>query len=216
MSSFNNNFANYIDELPFREFTGMHCRYNMNDAVDLLCVDDHKEGLYVVVFIVYLSDGLANFRDLNGFANRKSEYPEIYSNCKLSVYAKEDFLLNKVFLPWCLLTRKGLPKQNHVSGTDDFLKVYDSLSNASPLRKSIDTALDKLKEDPLAGNKVQKGLWPPKYVKKYKINNLFRYPLVEGFRLTYTIVSDKKTTTSVILEALDHDEYDKLFGYKTS
>jgi len=73
-----------------------------------------------------------------------------------------------------------------------------------------------LNENPLAGNKIQKNLWPKKYVKEHKINNLFRYPLVKGYRLTYTIVSDKKTTTSVILEALNHDDYDELFGYRTS
>jgi hypothetical protein len=84
------------------------------------------------------------------------------------------------------------------------------------LRKSIDAALDTLKDNPLAGDKVQKSLWPKKYVKQYKINNLFRYPLAEGYRLTYTIVSDKESTTSVILEALDHEEYDERFGYKTS
>lgn len=76
--------------------------------------------------------------------------------------------------------------------------------------------MDRLKENPLSGNKIQKHLWPKKYVKKYRITNLFRYPLVEGYRLTYTIVSDEKTTTSVVLEALDHGSYDELFGYRTS
>lgn len=96
------------------------------------------------------------------------------------------------------------------------MKVYNSLSAASPLKKSIDAALDQLKENPVAGDKIQKNLWPKKYVKEHKINNLFRYPLVEGYRLIYTIVSDKKTVFSVILEALDHGEYDERFSYKTS
>jgi mRNA-degrading endonuclease RelE of RelBE toxin-antitoxin system len=76
------------------------------------------------------------------------------------------------------------------------MKVYNSLSAPSPLKKSIDAALDKLKENPLSGDKIQKKLWPKKYMKEHEINNLFRYPLVDGYRLIYTIVGDKKTVTS--------------------
>lgn len=114
------------------------------------------------------------------------------------------------------LNRNKLAKQNRVSGTPAFMKVYNSLPAASPLKKSIDVALDKLKQDPLAGDKIQKNLWPRKYVREHKIDNLFRYHLVEGHRLIYTIVGEKKTITSVILEALDHGEYDERFGYETS
>jgi hypothetical protein len=111
---------------------------------------------------------------------------------------------------------KSLAKKILVQGTNEFLRTYDSLSIDNPVRKSIDYALDRLKENLLAGDKIQKNLWPKKYIKEHKINNLFRYGLVEGYRLTYAILSDNKTTTSVILEALDHDSYDDRFGYQTS
>lgn len=54
------------------------------------------------------------------------------------------------------------------------------------------------------------------YVKKYGINNLFRYRLSGGYRLAYTVVGRLRGKTSVILDALDHKDYDKLFGYRTS
>lgn len=90
------------------------------------------------------------------------------------------------------------------------------LDPESQLKKDIDKAMDELKINPLIGNKIEKDLWPEEYVKTHKINNLFRYPLRDGYRLTYTLVSDKKYTTSIILDALDHGEYDELFGYDTS
>ena len=52
----------------------------------------------------------------------------------------------------------------------------------------IDAAIDALKLNPLKGNKIEKDRWPKKYKKEVKINNLFRYPLHNGYRLIYILV----------------------------
>jgi mRNA-degrading endonuclease RelE of RelBE toxin-antitoxin system len=110
-----------------------------------------------------------------------------------------------------------LPKKEFfVEGSKDFMKVYESLPRTSQLKKDIDNAISELKKDPLKGERIQQQLWPKEYVKKYGINNLFRYRLGGGYRLTYTIVGRPNGTTSVILDALTHKDYDKLFGYSTS
>lgn len=97
------------------------------------------------------------------------------------------------------------------------MKFYRSLEPINELKKNIDEAMDELKINPLKGDKIEKHLWPKQYKKKYAINNLFRYPLRKGYRLIYTLVSDDKTSiTSIILAAVDHGAYDKLFGYDTS
>jgi hypothetical protein len=93
------------------------------------------------------------------------------------------------------------------------MKVFNSLDPNSPLKIAIDMAIGVLKEDPAAGNQVEKQLWPEKYIRKYQINNLFRYRLPDGWRLTYTVVTDEKSTISTILDVLDHTRYDRLFGY---
>lgn len=126
--------------------------------------------------------------------------------------------MTKTILSRCLTTKKSTGKQKIISvrGIPEFVEACASLGQNSVLKKSIDAALDKLKEDPLAGDRIQKKLWPKKYVKAYSINNLFRYGLAEGYRLTYTIIADGKIITCVVLEALDHGSYDDLFGYHTS
>lgn len=105
-------------------------------------------------------------------------------------------------------------KQYFVSGSPEFMQLYNSLDQNNWLKKDIDQAMDELKINPLKGDKIEKKLWPKKYIDEHGIRNLFRYPLHEGYRLMYTLVSDNKSTTSVILNAIDHDTYDDLFGYR--
>lgn len=80
----------------------------------------------------------------------------------------------------------------------------------------LDEAMDMLKQNPMIGDRIEKKLWPKKYIRKYGINNLLRYPLGRDFRMIYTVLGDSKEIACVILDVLDHKEYDKLFGYATS
>ena len=107
-------------------------------------------------------------------------------------------------------------REIHVSGSKEFEKFYNSLNPNDDLRGYIDEAMDSLKEDPTIGDKIEKKLWPKEYVKKYCINNLFRYSIGSNWRMTYTIITDRKEITCAILEVLVHKEYDKRFGYQTS
>jgi len=50
-------------------------------------------------------------------------------------------------------------------------------------------------------------------IKKYKISNLWKYDLTNGWRLIYTIESDEIRIISIILEWFDHKNYEKRFGY---
>ena len=76
--------------------------------------------------------------------------------------------------------------------------------------------MDLLKENPNAGNMIRTQLWPAKYIKKYKVNNLYRIALGSKWRAIYTIVGIDNTTNCVILDVLEHKDYDNVFGYKTS
>ena len=69
-------------------------------------------------------------------------------------------------------------------------------------------------ENRYAGEQVQKDRIPRKYIRKYGINNLYRYQHPKGFRSTYTVITPTKGVYYVIiLDLLSHKEYDDLFGY---
>lgn len=103
-----------------------------------------------------------------------------------------------------------------VSGSKDFAKFYSNLPKTSPLKAQLDNAMDLLKKNPSTGNRIKTRMWPAKYVKKYNINNLYRYSLGSGWRMIYTIIGQQDRLDCVILGVMDHRSYDKMFGYKTS
>ena len=58
-----------------------------------------------------------------------------------------------------------------------------------------------------------KKLWPKDYVKKYNIDNLWKYDLPNAWRLIYTIKADQITVLAVVLEWFDHKDYERRFRY---
>ena len=109
-----------------------------------------------------------------------------------------------------------MKKRIIVCGSKEFTKFYKHLEKNNPLKHRLDDAMDLLKKNPNAGNRIKTNLWPAKYIKKYDINNLYRYSMGSNWRLIYTILGETASINCVILEALDHKNYDTLFGYKTS
>lgn len=100
-----------------------------------------------------------------------------------------------------------------VRGTIDFSNFFDNLENNDPLKKEIRDAFALLKENCTVGDKIKHDLWPEKYVKEYRITNLWRYRLSSGWRLMYHIVGEPDGLIVYILEALSHSEYEKRFDY---
>ena len=57
---------------------------------------------------------------------------------------------------------------------------------------------------------------PNEYKLKYSVTNLFRVELPNFWRMLYTLI-DGETEIEIIafvLDLIDHDQYDKKFGYK--
>ena len=74
-----------------------------------------------------------------------------------------------------------------------------------------------MRNNTIEGNHIPRRLFPKKYIKNYRINNLWRYEVAKGYRLLYTIVSeDAEPKKYALLDILPHDKYDRLFGYHTS
>jgi len=101
-----------------------------------------------------------------------------------------------------------------VKAIQDVANLISSLEKDSHLRRIVDNGLDVLRENMFAGQKIKKKKFPKYYVQKHGINNLCKYNLDAGNRLVYTLVADRSGVAVVVLEILNHKEYEKRFGYK--
>lgn len=81
------------------------------------------------------------------------------------------------------------------------------------LYKALNKAFDALKENPYCGILIPKKFWPEEYVKKYRIKNLWKYNLPDGWRMTYTVRMEEVCILAVALEWMDHKDYERRFGY---
>ncbi len=93
-------------------------------------------------------------------------------------------------------------------------QAFPDLAENSPLRKSIKKAIEKLKENVFSGENIPKRLIPKEYIQKYKVDNLWWYPLANAWRLVYSIITPSNIKIlAVIIEYFDHKNYERRFGY---
>ena len=71
-----------------------------------------------------------------------------------------------------------------------------------------------LRRDPFCGARIPKTLWPIEYVKRYRINNLWKYNLPNAWRLVYTVKGSEVEILAVFIEWMSHTEYERRFGYR--
>ncbi len=81
------------------------------------------------------------------------------------------------------------------------------------LFKEIRNALNVIKENAFFGRNVKKELIPKNLIQKYKINNLWIYNLRKDWRLIYTITNNEVEVLAIVLDWMDHKDYEKLFGF---
>jgi Txe/YoeB family toxin of Txe-Axe toxin-antitoxin module len=106
------------------------------------------------------------------------------------------------------------PADGVVFAKNELEKAFNSLAENSPLKNSIRKAIDDLKENVFCGDQIKKERIPKEYVKDYKINNLWWYPLSDGWRLVYSVVNPNRVEIlAVIIDCFDHKNYNRKFGY---
>lgn len=91
-------------------------------------------------------------------------------------------------------------KINDVIGSIEFRKFFDQIPQNDPRKKEFLEVFKILKEDCLRGNKIPHDRWPVTYIRKYRIKNLWRYPLRSGWRVVYTILVKKMVLSFVFLK----------------
>ncbi len=77
------------------------------------------------------------------------------------------------------------------------------------LQKSIKQKIEFIKSNPFYGDNIQKNLIP----KEYDVQNLWRVELTHFWRMLYTIKGDQIEIVCFVLDIINHDDYNKKFGY---
>ena len=98
------------------------------------------------------------------------------------------------------------------------LVVKGSASGKKPtyaqLLSSINNALRNIKSNPYFGDLIPKKCVSKATANKYGTYKILRVELVGYWRLLYTLIGEEVKIVAFILEYMDHNSYNKVFGYK--
>jgi len=123
---------------------------------------------------------------------------------------------------------KGKPTKVIITGEakeefDDLNKVVGEeiskgirSSDHQTLLNSIKRKIELLKANPEYGIHIPKNRIPKEYVRDYDVNNLWKINLSGAWRMIYTIRGSEVEIISLILDIMNHRDYEKKFKYKKS
>lgn len=89
-------------------------------------------------------------------------------------------------------------------------------SDHQTLLNSIKQKIELLKANPEYGIHIPKDRIPKEYVRDYDVNNLWKANLSDGWRMVYTIRGSEVEIISLVLDIMNHRDYEKKFGYRKS
>ena len=92
-------------------------------------------------------------------------------------------------------------------------KLKNSKTEDKKLYEWLNLAFDDLANDPFCGIQIPRKLIPKEYIKKYGIDNLWKYNLPNAWRLIYSIAKDEVIVLTIILEWMNHKSYERRFEY---
>ena len=95
-----------------------------------------------------------------------------------------------------------------LKNTFEKLKTEDEM-----LFKEIENALESIKKDVFFGRNVKKKLIPKELIKKYEIDNLWIYNLRKDWRLLYSVTGNDVEILAIILDWMNHKDYERLFKF---
>ena len=101
-----------------------------------------------------------------------------------------------------------------IFANEELKEVFENLEETDKrLYKEIETALDSIKQNAFFGRNVKKKLIPKELIRKYSIDNLWIYNLRKDWRLLYTITHNQIEVLAIILDWMNHKDYEKLFKF---
>ena len=106
------------------------------------------------------------------------------------------------------------PSKKVVFADEKVEKEFYGLAEGDEVKKYVGRAILDIQKNAFCGIQLPKRLIPSEYVKKYGVNNLWKYDLPDGWRLIYSITTPTKVEIiSVILEWFNHPDYERRLGY---
>jgi len=111
-----------------------------------------------------------------------------------------------------------MEKPSEVQFVDEHLKkAYEELKSGKTEDKhlygALSEAFNAIQKNAFCGIQIPKKLIPHIYIKKYGIRNLWKYNLPNAWRLLYSIEGAEIKIISIILEWMDHKNYERRFKY---
>lgn len=95
----------------------------------------------------------------------------------------------------------------------DFMPIYEELTD-NVIKTPVEQVITSLKNDLVVGEHLKCKAIPKYYIKKHNVQTLYRVSLPRNWRLIYTIQSFyENEATVLLLEIMDHKQYNKRFGY---
>ena len=82
------------------------------------------------------------------------------------------------------------------------------------LLDAINRIFDILISNPFYGENAKKDLIPKEYRQKYDADNLFIADLPDYWRMIYTLESDEIEIIAFVLDIINHNNYNKKFGFR--
>jgi len=106
-------------------------------------------------------------------------------------------------------------KSSEVVFADDKIeKEFYNLDANDEIKGYIKRAIQDIQQNAFCGIQIPKKLIPKEYIQKYRITNLWKYDLPDGWRLIYSITTlNKVEIIAIILEWFGHKNYERRFGY---
>jgi Txe/YoeB family toxin of Txe-Axe toxin-antitoxin module len=93
-------------------------------------------------------------------------------------------------------------------------KTFEELEKFDPrLFKEVDKAIRDICQNSFCGRNVKKRLIPKELIQKYDVDNLWIYNLRKDWRLLYSIGRDEVEIIAVILDWMNHKDYERLFKF---
>lgn len=90
-----------------------------------------------------------------------------------------------------------------------FEKLLEGTGEEKELHRQLERAFEDIERNAFCGIQIPKKLIP----EEYDVTNLWKYNLLDAWRLLYSIQNQQIFVVSIVLEWMTHKEYERKFHY---
>jgi Txe/YoeB family toxin of Txe-Axe toxin-antitoxin module len=94
-----------------------------------------------------------------------------------------------------------------------FEQLRESKGDEKALYGWLVRAFKDIESNAFCGIQIPKKLIPREYLQKYGVHNVWKYNLPNAWRLIYSVENQEIVVVSIVLEWMNHKEYERRFKY---